>query len=157
VILARFRQEGETGREQQEMEVARALLEASRRMSDGDGGNNTGGGSFSATASWNSSASELDDKTGDLPSRDSLIGGWGKRTRTQSEGESGGGSNMSSWLTGLGSMRERANSGPGSQMSVSTSWQGAFLAPRVRRSSSKDVEEAMAGGLCKTAIFMPPM
>jgi len=59
-------------------------------------------------------------------------------------------------------MRERANTGPvaGTPKWGQSGFMGTNLGvgtPRIRRSSSKDVEEAMAGGLSKTEIFMPPM
>jgi len=87
---------------------------------------------------------EVNDKTGELPNSSAWMGGWGKRTRASSESE--GVTTMGSWFSG---MRERSGSSPGNQ--------GWFGQPRVRRSSSKDVEEAMAGGLNKSEIFMPPM
>jgi len=175
------------------MEVATALLDASRRLSSGSNESTTSGSpsTWSATASWSSSVgedtghfargrtvsltpytsaviaesarrlNEQNDKTGDLPSSNSWMGSWTKRTRTTSESENVN-SNLGSWLGGLGAMRERANTGP---VSGTPSWgQSGFMGttlgagpPRIRRSSSKDVEEAMAGGLSKTEIFMPPM
>lgn len=141
------------------MEVATALLEASRKMS---GSGESGGSSCSATASWSSSASEMNDKTGDLPNSSAWLSSWGKRSRTQSESDSG--SFMGAWLSGMPGMRERSNSQGQGQALPGAPWgQGQGLLgpgwgqPRVRRSSSKDVEEAMAGGLSKSEIFMPPM
>jgi len=144
------------------MEVASALLEASKRLS----GSADSSSSCSATATWSSSMSEensvslpplsvtfllntfkeANDKTGELPNNSAWIGGWGKRTRAASEGEGAPTMSMGSWLSGV---RERSGSSSGNQ--------GWFGQPRVRRSSSKDVEEAMAGGLNKSEIFMPPM
>jgi len=146
------------------MEVASALLEASKKLS-GSADSSTGS-TCSATATWSSSMSEensvslpplsvtvllntfkeVNDKTGELPNSSAWIGGWGKRTRAASEGEGAGAMGMGSWFSG---MRERSGSSSGNQ--------GWFGQPRVRRSSSKDVEEAMAGGLNKSEIFMPPM
>jgi len=126
------------------MEVASALLEASKKISgSADSSTNT---SCSATATWSSSISEVNDKTGELPNSSAWMGGWGKRTRASSESEGSATMSMGSWFSG---MRERSGSSPGNQ--------GWFGQPRVRRSSSKDVEEAMAGGLNKSEIFMPPM
>merc|ERR1711953_219305 len=88
--------------------------------------------------------SQVNDKTGELPNSSAWMGGWGKRTRASSESE--GVTTMGSWFSG---MRDRSGSSPGNQ--------GWFGQPRVRRSRSKDVEEAMAGGLNKSEIFMPPM
>jgi len=161
------------------MEVASALLEASKKIS----ADSSTGTSCSATATWSSSISEensvslpplsvtvllnsfkeVNDKTGELPNSSAWMGGWGKRTRTcgdeglklgltfvcvraASESEGSATMSMGSWFSG---MRERSGSSPGNQ--------GWFGQPRVRRSSSKDVEEAMAGGLNKSEIFMPPM
>jgi len=124
------------------MEVASALLEASKKLS----GSADSSSSCSATATWSSSMSEVNDKTGELPNNSTWTGGWGKRTRATSEGEGGATMSMGSWFSG---MRERSGSNSGNQ--------GWFGQPRVRRSSSKDVEEAMAGGLNKSEIFMPPM
>jgi len=126
------------------MEVASALLEASKKLS-GSADSSTAS-TCSATATWSSSMSEVNDKTGELPNSSAWIGGWGKRTRAASEGEGAGAMGMGSWFSG---MRERSGSSSGNQ--------GWFGQPRVRRSSSKDVEEAMAGGLNKSEIFMPPM
>lgn len=122
------------------MEVASALLEASKKLS-GSADSST---SSSCSATWSSSINEVNDKTGELPNSSAWMGGWGKRTRASSESE--GVTTMGSWFSG---MRERSGSSPGNQ--------GWFGQPRVRRSSSKDVEEAMAGGLNKSEIFMPPM
>merc|ERR1712192_269801 len=126
------------------MEVASALLEASKKLS-GSADSSTSS-SCSATATWSSSMSEVNDKTGELPNSSALMGGWGKRTRASSESEGMATMSMGSWWSG---MRERSGSSPGNQ--------GWFSQPRVLRSSSKDVEEAMAGGLNKSEIFMPPM
>merc|ERR1712192_237681 len=146
------------------MEVASALLEASKKLS-GSADSSTSS-SCSATATWSSSMSEENsvslpplsvtvllntfkegnDKTGELPNSSALMGGWGKRTRASSESEGMATMSMGSWLSG---MRERSGSSPSNQ--------GWFSKKRVRRSSSKDVEEAMAGGLNKSEIFMPPM
>merc|ERR1712192_248813 len=126
------------------MEVASALLEASKKLS-GSADSSTSS-SCSATATWSSSMSEVNDKTGELPNSSALMGGWGKRTRASSESEGMATMSMGSWGSG---MRERSGSSPTNQ--------GWFSQPRVRRSSSKDVEEAMAGGLNKSEIFMPPM
>jgi len=126
------------------MEVASALLEASKKLS-GSADSSTSS-SCSATATWSSSMSEVNDKTGELPDSSAWMGGWGKRTRASSESEGAATTSVGSWFSG---MRERSGSSPGNQ--------GWFGQPRVRRSSSKDVEEAMAGGLSKSEIFMPPM
>jgi len=113
----------------------------------------TNSSSCSATATWSSSASEMNDKTGELPNTAAWMGGLAKRTRASSESESTG---MSAWFGG--SMRERSGStgGWGSAGGGGLAVWG-FGQPRVRRSSSKDVEEAMACGMSKTEIFMPPM
>jgi len=127
--------------------VASALLEASRRLSGSNESTSSGCSStFSASASWTSSTSEQGDKTGDLPNIDSWLGSWTNRTRTMSETDSIS-TNVGAWLAGLGTMRERANTGPGWSSEKSP----------VRRSHSNDVEEAMAGGLCKADIFIPPL
>jgi len=130
------------------MEVASALLEASKKLSgSSDSSTNS---SCSATATW-TSMSEVNDKTGELPNSSAWMGGWGKRTRASSESDGVATTiTMGSWFTGINpGMRDRSGSSPGNQ--------GWFGQPRVRRSSSKDVEEAMAGGLNKSEIFMPPM
>jgi len=130
------------------MEVASALLEASKKLSgSSDSSTNS---TCSATATW-TSMSEVNDKTGELPNSSAWMGGWGKRTRASSESDGVATTiTMGSWFTGINpGMRDRSGSSPGNQ--------GWFGQPRVRRSSSKDVEEAMAGGLNKSEIFMPPM
>jgi len=150
------------------MEVASALLEASKKLS-GSSDSSTHS-SCSATATWTSMSEEntvplppfsvtvlldnfkeVNDKTGELPNSSAWMGGWGKRTRASSESDGVATTiTMGSWFTGINpGMRDRSGSSPGNQ--------GWFGQPRVRRSSSKDVEEAMAGGLNKSEIFMPPM
>lgn len=156
--------------------VAQALLEASRRMSVGTrptlvihptvGGTgeplsptgSTPGLSASTDSTgspngwfggshWNSSTSELDDKLDDkLPTYD---GGWfgAKRVRTYSESDGPRVKiDVMSWLSGT-------------PRPIEASKTRKFSEPinrRIRRHSTQEVEEAMAGGLNKADIYMPP-
>jgi len=140
------------------MEVASALLEASRKMSGSSESTNSSSSSssFVATASWSSSISEQEERTLGLPVKDSWLGGWASRTRNKSEGESMS-SSVGSWMVGLGAMRERANTGPAAQTWGQGRLGGWGFDASLLRRSSKEVEEAIAGGLPKSEIFMPPM
>eukprot|EP00092_Neocalanus_flemingeri_P026666 GFUD01028909.1.p1 GENE.GFUD01028909.1~~GFUD01028909.1.p1 ORF type:complete len:142 (-),score=38.36 GFUD01028909.1:446-871(-) len=141
------------------MEVAAALLDASRKLSN----NNVSSSdvSQSSGSSWGSSTNELNDKTGDLPSSNSWLGGWGKRPRSLSESSSTPDKlNTLTWLGGwaVQSKNNTQNSTPNNTPNMTS----GFLVPipekhRIRRSSTKDVEEAMAGGLGKADMYMPPM
>jgi len=153
-------------------EVATALLDATRRMSLGrrpattitpSSPINTAPSSTSLSSSMSShgsgwfsngsgSSTELDDKTSSLP-KTIDGGGWfgagfSKRNRTVSESDGGRVKiDVVSWLAGpVGLPPMRKISEP----------IGGGVKNRIRRSSSKDVEEAMAGGLNKADIYMPP-
>jgi hypothetical protein len=104
---------------------------------------------------WRTSSSELDDKTGSLPKCEGGPGGWFKgmsRNRTVSESDGGRVKiDVMSWISGTirpipveytKTRVNRVNSEP--------------MQSRIRRHSSRDVEEAMAGGLNKADIYMPP-
>merc|ERR1711872_540585 len=121
------------------MEVAAALLDASRKLS-------TGNISNSDDSTCSSNNTEGYDKTGDLPTT-SWLAGWGKRARSLSESSSTPDKTETTmaWLGGWPIQKKLSAAG---------------LTPnrhRIRRSSSKDVEEAMAGGLGKADMYMPPM
>jgi len=158
-------------------EVACALLDATRRMSisgrrEDDHlhvnsaraglqrsddkpiptlSSSVGSGGF--WGSWNSSTSELGDKTGSLPKNDA--GSWFdamRRDRTMSESESGKMKlSVMAWLTngqrGAGFTNKKVQNLAESELGHS----------RIRRSSSRDIEEAMAGGFNKASIYMPPI
>merc|ERR1712121_584807 len=99
------------------MEVAAALLDASRKLSTGNISN-----SDVSTCSSNNTETTM-----------AWLGGWPIQKKLSTAG-----------LT------------PNNTPSLSP----GFLTPdrhRIRRSSSKDVEEAMAGGLGKADMYMPPM
>lgn len=161
-------------------EVASALLDATRRMSmsgvQGGGqdvpraaavanqtphpslststGSSSSGGSGWFGSTWHSSTSELDDKTGSLPANQSWLGSFTKRNRTYSDSESTRVKiDVMGWLAG-GSQGDI----PPRVRKISEPMGNGFGLghQRVRRSSSKDVEEAMAGGLNKADIYMPP-
>jgi len=134
------------------MEVAAALLDASRKLS-------TGNISNSDVSTCSSNNTEGYDKTGDLPNT-SWLAGWGKRARSLSESSSTPDKNETTmaWLGGWPIQKKLSNAGltPNNTPCLSP----GFLTPdrhRIRRSSSKDVEEAMAGGLGKADMYMPPM
>jgi len=127
------------------MEVAAALLDASRKLS-------TSNISSSDVSTCSSSNTEGYDKTGDLPTS-SWLAGWGRRQRSLSESSSTVNKHETTmaWLGGWPMQKKMNNT---------TNMSPGFLVPdrhRVRRSSSKDVEEAMAGGLGKADMYLPPM
>jgi len=150
-------------------EVACALLDATRRMSingsrQEDRSLRTEDNSMPALSSsvgssgfwgsWKSSTSEipLEDKTGSLPKNEAnnWLGAF-QRDRTMSESDAGN-------KTKLGVMAWLAN---GQRGGVQTNKKLQNLSEgvghnRIRRSSSRDVEEAMAGGFNKASIYMPP-
>lgn len=149
-------------------EVATALLDATRRMSLGrrptttitpsspiDTAPSLSSSMSSHGSGWYSngsgSSTELDDKTGSLP-KTSEGGGWfgagfAKRNRTVSESDGGRVKiDVVSWLAGPVGLPPVRTTEPN----------GGGVKSRIRRSSSKDVEEAMAGGLNKADIYMPP-
>lgn len=118
-------------------------------LSSSVGSSVSSGGWFGA---WNSSNSELDDKTGCLPKNESWLGNFTKRNRTCSESESGRVKiDVLGWLSGNPDAEFRTRKMSDSIRVVHSGGN------RVRRSSSKDVEEAMAGGLNKADIYMPPI
>merc|ERR1712013_703653 len=132
------------------MEVAAALLDASRRLS-------TTNISTSDVSTCSSNNTEGYDKTSDLP-RSSWLAGWGKRQRSLSESSSMVDKHETTmaWLGGWPVQKKMNNAG----MNNTQNMNSGFLVPdrhRVRRSSSKDVEEAMAGGLGKADMYLPPM
>eukprot|EP00090_Calanus_glacialis_P008948 TRINITY_DN1726_c0_g1_i1.p2 TRINITY_DN1726_c0_g1~~TRINITY_DN1726_c0_g1_i1.p2 ORF type:complete len:140 (+),score=41.62 TRINITY_DN1726_c0_g1_i1:244-663(+) len=139
------------------MEVAAALLDASRKLSHNNVSNSDV--SNSSGSSWNSSTNELTDKTGDLPNSNSWLGGWGNRARALSESSSTPDKlDTVAWLGGW-AIPKKNNSTTNTPNNTPNMTSG-FLIPerhRIRRSSSKDVEEAMAGGLGKADMYMPPM
>merc|ERR1712126_108639 len=105
----------------------------------------------------------LKENNGELTVKDYWLSRRGRRTKTVSESESSD-SSLSSWLPDLAFGRPRANSESEGKCSAprsrSNTWGAeakSVLVPLLRAASSKDVEEAMAGGLNKTQIFMPPM
>merc|ERR1712128_262516 len=129
------------------MEVAAALLDASRKVSNSD------------VSNWSSSTSEVSDKTGELPNSNSWLGGWGKRARSFSESSSAPDRlDTVTWLGGWAIPKKNSSTGvtPNNTPNMSS----GFLMPErpsIRRSSSKDVEEAMAGELGKADMYLPPM
>lgn len=163
-------------------EVACALLDATRRMSMSERpaagvkdvpqvtdqnsnsmplststGSTYSGGSGVWFGSRNTSTAELDDKTGSLPTS-SWLGSFAKRNRTYSDSENQRVRiDVMGWLSSGGSQTQ-----PGElpqrtrKISEPTLAGSGFGHQRIRRSSSKDVEEAMAGGLNKADIYMPP-
>jgi len=95
-------------------------------------------------APWNS---EGEDKAGNLPAKDSLsLFGWKPRPRANSDGGSSHLSQRKQEITSWLNSQDASGSG--------SSW---MAKGRIRRASSKDIEEAMTGGLNKADIFMPPM
>jgi len=137
------------------MEVAAALLDASRKLSDRNVSNND----VSSSPTWSSSANEMADKTGDLPHSNSWLGGLGKRVRAFSESSSTPDKlDTMTWLGGW-TIPNKSNT-PTNTPNNTPNMSSGFLSPgrhRIRRSSSKDVEEAMAGGLGKADMYMPPI
>merc|ERR1719427_2352311 len=125
------------------MEVAAALLEASRKISDMNISNSDV--STNSGTSWNSSSNELNNKTGHLPSSNSWFGSWSQRARSMSESCSSPDKlDTMVWLGGW--QLQKKNQTP----TITPHLSSGFLVPerpRIRRASTKDVEEAMAGGL----------
>jgi len=145
-------------------------------------GSTYSGGSGVWFGSRNTSTAELDDKTGSLPTS-SWLGSFAKRNslydvatevsniprilvngcsepraRTYSDSENQRVRiDVMGWLSSGGSQTQ-----PGElpqrtrKISEPTLAGSGFGHQRIRRSSSKDVEEAMAGGLNKADIYMPP-
>eukprot|EP00092_Neocalanus_flemingeri_P038773 GFUD01042216.1.p2 GENE.GFUD01042216.1~~GFUD01042216.1.p2 ORF type:complete len:109 (-),score=28.97 GFUD01042216.1:415-741(-) len=108
------------------MEVATALLDASRRLSSDDANG---------------------EKLGDFQQRNSWFGSWGNRSRTNSASDSAtSGNNAGTWISGFGTQKTDSSN---NHLKVDIM--------RFRRNSSRDAEEAMAGGLTKADMYMPPM
>lgn len=145
-------------------EVATALLDASRRMSMSSSSTDSrvGGGGW-----WDTSNSEGDDKTGSVPRQ---VGSWfpaafgvGARNRTMSESSGSFSSRLDpwipvSWITGSPGVSANNNSQASERdrkFSEPAIRADAIMRGRMRRNSSKDIEEAMAGGLNKADIYMP--
>jgi len=101
------------------MDVATALLDASRRLSEGEA---------------------RKDKIGDHEQRGSWFGTWGGRSRTNSSSDT-----SLPWLAGVSPQKTDHKN----YLKVDLM--------RVRRNSSRDAEEAMAGGLGKADMYLPPM
>merc|ERR1711892_140698 len=133
------------------MEVAAALLDASRRLSSGsvssrDSAETTN--KASASSDWMSDSTSHG-KNDNTSQHSSWLGDWVGRPRTMSEGDRPKVKmDLVAWVAGF--------SGTAWGQHQST---GMTLDPnrRMRRKSSKDVEEAMAGGLSKADLYMPPM
>jgi len=135
------------------MEVAAALLDASRKISDMNISNSDI--STNSGTSRNSSANELNDKTGNLRSSNSWFGSWSKRARSMSESCSSPDKlDTMVWLGGWQIQNKN-------QTQTNTPHlNSGFLCPerpRIRRASTKDVEEAMAGGLSKADMYLSPV
>jgi len=152
-------------------DVAYALLDATRRMSISRNMNTTGStgtndesilsssvGSASTTSggwfdSWRSNT-ELDDKTGSLPKEAGSWFSYPSRSRAFSESEGSGRVRLGvvgGWFnqatkSGFDTRKFSESNGPSNRMRRSSS----------SSHSCKDVEEAMAGGLSKADIYMPP-
>eukprot|EP00092_Neocalanus_flemingeri_P013819 GFUD01014907.1.p1 GENE.GFUD01014907.1~~GFUD01014907.1.p1 ORF type:complete len:149 (-),score=45.83 GFUD01014907.1:926-1372(-) len=140
-----------------ELEVAAALLDASRRLSSGevarDGELNTAREksddnpqvrtisimplTSAVVAMLKGGEIQLPDTPGNLPLHNDWLGGWGRTSQARSETE--GSSFILSWL--------------GGKIHDKDSLAEDTERLKVRRSSSKDVEEAMAGGLSKERIW----
>lgn len=97
--------------------------------------------SSAGTGTWNT---EGNDKAGNLPPKDAISWfGWKSRPRANSEGGSG---NLKQRKQEIANWLNSQESG------------GSWLTQgRVRRASSKDIEEAMIGGLTKADLYMPPI
>jgi len=100
---------------------------------------------------------QLGDKTESLPKNDS--GSWFdamRRDRTMSESESGKMKlSVMAWLT---NGQRGANGANGfTNKKVQNLAESDIGHSRIRRSSSRDIEEAMAGGFNKASIYMPPI
>lgn len=101
----------------------------------------------SSTNQWNAAPwnSEGEDKAGNLPAKDTMsLFGWKPRPRANSEGGS----------SHLSQRKQEITNWINSQDASGSSW---MTQGRVRRASSKDIEEAMTGGLTKADLYMPPM
>merc|ERR1712106_32192 len=92
--------------------------------------------SVAALAMWRSGEGQITKP--DNPPDSGWVGGWRRGTRALSESE--GSSSILSWLTGSGKDKTLLDQSLQS-----------------RRGSSKDIEEAMAGGLSKADLYMPPI
>eukprot|EP00092_Neocalanus_flemingeri_P038775 GFUD01042218.1.p1 GENE.GFUD01042218.1~~GFUD01042218.1.p1 ORF type:complete len:112 (-),score=36.69 GFUD01042218.1:415-750(-) len=111
------------------MEVATALLDASRRLSSDDANG---------------------EKLGDFQQRNSWFGSWGNRSRMNSASDSAmSGNNAGTWISVFGGQKSDITSSSNNHLKVDIM--------RFRRNSSRDAEEAMAGGLTKADMYMPPM
>jgi hypothetical protein len=89
---------------------------------------------------------EGDDKAGNLPSRENMSWfGWKPRQRANSEGQP--------CFSGVKIQKKDIANWLATQES-GNSW---LANGRIRRSSSRDIEEAMSGGLPKADLYMPPI
>ena len=115
---------------------------------------------------------QLTDKTGDLPNSNSWLGGWGKRSRSvivsahclqgfnqllcRALSESSSTPDKLDTVAWLGGWAiPKKNNSTTNTPNNTPNMTSGFLIPerhRIRRSSSKDVEEAMAGGLRKVCL-----
>jgi len=137
------------------MEVAAALLDASRKLSSEKdnfkGGSSTGNMSMGSSSSF-SSGNEQTGATAsssNTPSSSWLANPWaGERKRTMSDCVSS--SEKLSTMTWLGgwSLTPRGDLGPGGQGKEARRPQGP-ADQRTRRASCKGIESAMAGGMGK--------
>lgn len=137
------------------MEVAAALLDASRKLSSEKdnfkGGSSTGNMSMGSSSSF-SSGNEQTGATAsssNTPSSSWLANPWaGERKRTMSDCVSS--SEKLSTMTWLGgwSLTSRGDLGPGGQGKEARRPQGP-ADQRTRRASCKGIESAMAGGMGK--------
>eukprot|EP00092_Neocalanus_flemingeri_P021432 GFUD01023238.1.p1 GENE.GFUD01023238.1~~GFUD01023238.1.p1 ORF type:complete len:147 (-),score=40.70 GFUD01023238.1:149-589(-) len=145
-----------------DLEVATALLDASRRLSsgevdglttstqdvrnDGDTMPRVRTGSLAAAVAMLRSGQMQTDQLDNQSSCSGWLGGWaGGRTRALSESEASSSPSIKiGILSWLGVTNKNS---PGVELERL----------QIRRSSSKDVEEAMAGGLSKADLYMPPI
>jgi len=160
-------------------DVAYALLDATRRMSISRGrsdsfgssgsrddhnisssvGSGAGGGWFD---SWKSST-DLDAKTDSLHSLPKDTGSWFPAHRNRAYSESASDSAGKSKFGAMGGWFAAQGNRPGftarklSEMALSNETGSGAHQRLQRKPSHKDVEEAMAGGLNKADIYMPPM
>ena len=146
------------------MEVAAALLDASRKLSLGNTSNSNV--SNISDSSWDSSMNETTDKTRELPGSSLWLGHWAKRSRSYSESSCPSSTNpteklnATAWLGGWQIPNRNSSSNTQQTPNNTPNFTSGFLFPdrnRVRRSSSKDIEEAMASGLGKADMYMPPI
>jgi hypothetical protein len=156
-------------------DVAFALLDATRRMSiskprtgitrgstedtNSHMSSSVGSGSTASSGwfdSWKS-VNELDDKTGSLPKE---AGSWfnaPSRSRAFSESEGTGRVKLGLAGSWLGQGGNRSAFSPSKFNDFETIIEPAGgSSGRIRRSSSKDVEDSLSCGLNKAEIYMPP-